>query len=73
MFIRAATRRENGQASPGTTSGEAELRSAWTGEDARPHPPAGLPYNTSDDCASSRNAAGETSEPGDRGNARGRL
>ena len=33
----------------------------------------GLPYNTPDDCASSRNAAGETSEPGDRGNARGRL
>jgi hypothetical protein len=33
----------------------------------------GLPYNTPDDCASSRNAAGEASEPGDRGNSRSRL
>src|ERR1017187_10191025 len=33
----------------------------------------GLPYNTPDDCASSRNAAGEAPEPGDRGNSRSRL
>jgi hypothetical protein len=33
----------------------------------------GLPYNTFDDCASSRNVAGETSEPGDSGDAWGRL
>jgi hypothetical protein len=31
------------------------------------------PVQYSDDCASSRNAAGEASEPGDRGNSRSRL
>jgi hypothetical protein len=33
----------------------------------------GLPYNRRDDSASSRNVAGEASEPGDCGNAWGRL
>jgi len=48
---------------PLDSRGRLSLRGMWRA----------LPYNTSDDCASSRNFAGETSEPGDRGNSRGRL